>query len=69
VTPGEEIEHLAASAYASGIDPLRFTAAVLEVITEEILSLPCRDPRTTVLARRIIACLLEAGWQLPEQAT
>ena len=65
MTTGETIEQLAVRAYASGIDPVRFTTAVLEVITEEVFDLPCRDPRTALLARRITGCLLEAGWTMP----
>lgn len=66
MTPGEVIEQLAARAYEAGVDPVRFTTAVIEVITEEVFGLECHDPRTALLARRIVACLLEMGWTMPD---
>jgi hypothetical protein len=65
MTPGEIIEQLAERAYENGVDPVHFATAVLEVVTEEIFDLPCHDPRTRMLSRRIVACLLEAGWTSP----
>jgi hypothetical protein len=66
MTPGEMIEQLAGRAYANGVDPVKFTIAVIEVVTEEIFDLPCHDPRTVLLSRKLVACLLEAGWQVPD---
>lgn len=65
MTPGQVIEQLAEHAYECGIDPLKFAAAVVEVVTEDCLGLACRDPRTVLLGRRIIGAMLEAGWQPP----
>jgi hypothetical protein len=67
MTPGEVIEQLANRAYQIGIDPLDLTAAVVEVLAEEVfgLNLTSRDPRAVVLGRRIAGSLLELGWQLP----
>lgn len=64
---GEVIEQLAADAYSNGVDPIRFTTAVLEVITEECFGLDCHDPRTRLLARKIIAVMLDCGWAIPGQ--
>ena len=65
MTPGQVIEQLAAAAYRNNIDPIRFTAAVVEIQVEEIFDLQCRDPRAVLLSRKIIACLLEVGWTMP----
>jgi hypothetical protein len=67
MSPGQMIEQLAATAYADGVDPLRFTTAVLEVIVEECFELDCHDPKTRLLARKIIAALLDCGWAMPGQ--
>jgi hypothetical protein len=65
MTPGQAVEQLAASAYERGVSPVAFTAAVIEVAAEETLGLDCHDPRVRILARRIVACILEAGWTSP----
>ena len=67
MSPGEVIAELAEHAYATGIDRIRFAAAVLEVVTEDTLGLPCHDPRTRLLARRITGVMLEMQWTPPGQ--
>lgn len=42
--------------------------AVIEVIAEEYLGLPCQDARAALLARRIVGAMLDAGWTMPGNA-
>ena len=60
---GEHIEDLAAAAYASGITPLDVAESIITVIAEEATG--CRRC-SVLLARKVIAGLLDAGWAMPD---
>lgn len=66
MTTSSIIEATAAACYARGVHPLDVAEALIIVITEDVLD-ASHDPRTHLLARRIVGALLDAGWTMPPE--
>jgi hypothetical protein len=63
VISGEKIGKLADAAREANVHPVVVAETIIEMVTEES-GLACKHCRT-LLARQVIAGLLEAGWSMP----